>query len=1126
MSFLFKLFPIVSTVFILGCEYKPDETMFVELSAATSGIDFVNEVSENESLNIMTYEYLYNGGGVAIGDINQDGLADVFFTGNMVQNKLFLNKGDLKFEDITLKAGVSGRNKWKTGTSMVDLNADGLLDIYVCYSGPGTDEDRRNELYINKGIQNGVPVFSEQAADYGLDAVGSYSTQCAFFDMDRDGDLDAFLVNHADMFYNVFFNSKKLRTLRHPKFGNRLYRNEKGKFIDISEEAGIFGGGANFGLGVSTGDINSDGWPDIYVTNDYNEQDYLYLNNGNGSFRDVTKESFGHISQFSMGCSMEDLNNDNLLDLVTLDMLPEDNYRQKLLKGPDGYDYYTLLVDSGFHHQNMRNMLQLNQGIDQNAVPRFSEIGQLTGISNTDWSWSPLLVDFDNNGWKDVFITNGYLRDFTNMDFLKYSYAEADAKAKREGVKLKTWELVKQLKSTRIHNYLYSNSGNLEFNDHSTEWGFEKPTISNGAAFGDLDNDGDLDLIINNINQQAGFYRNNSNNKNKHHFIKLKITGNAGNSFGIGTKVKLTIGHSTQYRELYPVQGYLSSMEPILHFGLGNDSVIDKIEIIWPDEKLTSFYGIKSDTTLHIDYKHSIFQDITGKDSLPKLFVDITKESGISYVHKEAVLQVDFKKQVLLPHQVSRQGPFLAKADVNGDGLEDFFVTGNDLQPGRLYLQRSDLNFFLSPSQPWTSDKFGRYGATVFLDVEGDGDADLLISGNSMGYSDNVTRYQTYLYKNNGKAVFEKSGSTLPALASMCNSIAVSDYDKDGDPDFFFSGRAVPGQYPVSPISYLVRNDTKGKKIEFHYASEQPEQVLRNPGMITSAIWADLTNDSWPDLIVAGEFMPVMVFENKKGILQDATKKMGLSETSGWWSSIEAVDLDRDGDLDLVAGNRGNNFQFKSTARHPLSLFYDDFDKNNSIDPLLFYHNQASVVPIASLDEITDQLPSLKKKFLRYEHYAKAQQKDILSSEQVKLAQKVEAKELRSVIFENKETGFSLKELPVELQFSPVNGIICKDINSDGIMDILVGGNYYPWRVQWGKMDAGFGWLLLGKGNLEFTPVYPSHSGLWMDGDIRNIQEIQGENNRSVFVIAKNNDSIQLVIQTGKDRNADREKGK
>ncbi|KYP16256.1 MAG: hypothetical protein A1D16_20140 [Flavihumibacter sp. CACIAM 22H1] len=1098
---------------MLSCNHRKHETMLLELPASASGIDFVNEVSENDSLNIMTYEYLYNGGGVAIGDINQDGLQDIFLIGNMVPNKLFLNKGELKFEDITGKAGVAGRNKWKTGVSMVDINSDGLLDLYVCYSGPGTDLERKNELYINTGSKNGIPVFSEKAAEYGLDAPGSFSTQCAFFDMDRDGDLDAFLVNHADMFYNVFFNSKKLRTLRHPKFGNRLYRNDKGKFIDISEEAGIFGGGANFGLGVATGDINADGWPDIYVTNDYNEQDYLYLNNGDGSFREVTKESFGHISQFSMGCGMEDLNNDNLLDLITLDMLPEDNYRQKLLKGPDGYDYYTLLVDSGFHHQNMRNMLQLNQGNDPHGFPRFSEIGQLTGISTTDWSWSPLLVDFDNNGWKDIFITNGYLRDFTNMDFLKYTYAEADAKARREGIKLKTWELVKQLKSTRIHNYLYSNKGNLSFEDKSTEWGVEMPTISNGAAFGDLDNDGDMDLIVNNINQQAGVYKNNADQKSKHHFIKLRFKGTAGNSFGIGTKAKLTIGSSTQYRELYPVQGYLSSMEPVLHFGIGNDSVIDKIEIQWPDNKLTLLNKVKADTTLLIDYTNTRLQDPIHREDAAALFVDITKEAGLNFVHKENVQLVDFKKQVLLPYQVSRPGPFLAKADINGDGLEDIFVGGNDLQPGQLFLQRTNFKFTLSESQPWVSDGFSRYGAMVFIDVDTDGDADLLVSGMGKGAAENAPHYQTILYVNDGKGRYEKSTNSLPVLASMSTSIAVADYDKDGDPDFFFAGSTVPGKYPLVPVSYLVRNETKGNKIAFVYASEQPEKLLRNPGMITSAVWGDLNKDSWPDLVLAGEFMPVMAFENNKGSLQDVTKKRGLAETAGWWSAIAAVDLDRDGDLDLVAGNKGYNFQFKTTVEHPLSLVYDDFDKNGSIDPLLFYYNQGISVPVASLDEITDQLPSLKKKFLRYETYAKAQQKDLLSSEQMSAAHKLEVKELRSVLFENTGNGFRLKNLPVEVQFSPVNGIVCRDFNSDGIPDLLVGGNYYPWRVQWGKMDAGFGWLLLGKGELDFAPVYPSHSGLWLDGDVRSIQEIHGENNRAVFVVAKNNDSVQLVVQ-------------
>ncbi|MDQ3681832.1 MAG: VCBS repeat-containing protein, partial [Bacteroidota bacterium] len=840
LSLLFAWIVLATT----ACK-ESASTLFVEKKSQQTGVDFENKMEENESFNIMTYEYLYNGAGVAVGDVNNDGLADIYFTGNMVPNKLFINKGNFKFEDITSKAGVAGRERWKTGTTMADVNGDGLLDIYVCYSGPGTDEARKNELYINNGPSpspsgegRGEVSFSEKAAEYGLDAPGTFTTQCAFFDMDRDGDLDAFMVNHADMFYNAFSNTTKLRNTRHPKFGNRLYRNDNGKFTDISQQAGIFGSGLNFGLSVSVSDLNNDNWPDLYVTNDYNEQDFLYLNNQNGTFREVLKQSMGHISQFSMGSDIEDYNNDLQPDVFTLDMLPEDNKRQKLLKGPDGYDLYTLLVDSGFHHQNMRNMLQLNMGIDSDGIPQFSEIGQLAGISNTDWSWAPLLADFDNDGWKDIYITNGYLRDFTNLDFLKFTYAEAVQKARENGKEINTWELIKQLPSTKISNYIFSNNHNLTFSNKTTEWGLNEPSISTGAAYADLDNDGDLDLVVNNSNQPAFIYENNSNKLSSHHYLKIKLKGPGANTQGIGAKVIVTTDSTEQLKELYTTKGFQSSVEPVLHFGLGNQSMVKSIKVIWPDGKVSVQNNSKADVLLTIDHAQAADPTIASLANPVFLFSDYSFASGLSYQHHENNSYVDFKTQFLLPHQVSKQGPFLTKGDVNGDGLEDVFVGGNMNQPGQLYLQINEAKFVIAASQPWTQEKTAKDAGVVLFDADGDKDIDLFISKGGTEFPVNDPMYQAVLYLNNGKGVFTKAVNALPALTASSSCIVAADYDKDGDTDIFIGGRSVPGNYPVAAISYLLRNESRNGIVKFEYASEQPEKLLRQPGMVTTATWA------------------------------------------------------------------------------------------------------------------------------------------------------------------------------------------------------------------------------------------------------------------------------------------------
>jgi hypothetical protein len=1103
---LFATFSLFVVCF--SCRQQPSAQLFTNLPSEKTGIDFVNNIDESEQMNIMTYEYFYNGGGVAIGDVNGDGLQDIYLTSNQHGNKLYLNKGGMHFEDITEQAGVGGKNSWATGVTMADVNGDGLLDIYVCYSGLGDTASRANLLYINDGVKNGVPHFTERAKEYGIDAPGTNSTQAVFFDYDHDGDLDMLLINHATMFYDPFVNTNKLRTKRHAYFSNRLYRNDNGNFVDVTETAGIPGGGNNFSLGVAVTDFNNDGWPDLYITNDYEEQDFMLINNHDGTFKDVTKQALNHISKNGMGCDVADYNNDGLMDIMVADMLPEDNKRQKLLKGPDDYDKYTLLVDSGYFHQNMRNTLQLGRGLSPDGTPMFSEIGQLAGVSNTDWSWSPLFADFDNDGWADLYITNGFLHDFTNMDFLKFTYTEKMQEARKENKELDKLKLIKDLPSTRISNYMFHNNHDLTFDNKTKSWGLEMPSVSNGAAYADLDNDGDLDLVVNNLNEKAWIIENHANEQLKNHYLKIKLRGSGKNTSAIGARVKV-VTNTTQTKELYPVRGFQSSMEPILHFGLGNQSVAKKIEITWPGNKKTFLQNIKADTLLTIaeEDEKDVKQFVNTPEIAP-IFTDYTAASGIDYQHKETT-DVDFKTEYLLPHQVSKEGPFLAKADVNEDGLEDVFVGGNMYQPGVLYLQTKAGKFVKAPSQPWAKDAFAKDEGVLFFDANGDKHPDLFIVRGGAGFPPYDEAYQAVLYLNDGKGNFTLAKNALPKLTGNGSCIAAADYDKDGDMDLFIGGYNIPGSYPETSYSYLLRNDTKNGVVKFNYASDQPEKTLRMPGLVKTAVWADINNDGWLDLIVAGEFMPITVFENDRGKLVNKSENYGLGKSNGLWCKLVAADLNNDGKIDLVAGNMGLNAQWRASVSTPLTLCYDDFDGNGSIDPLLCYYVQGKSYPAASLDELAGQIPFVRKKFLRYEDYSTATLDDILSSEQKNESKTLTANATASCWFENDGKGhFIMHRLPLEAQVSAVNGIEVADLDGDGKKDLILSGNYYPWRVQWGRMDASIGVVCKGDGKGGFVALPYEKTGLLLNGDVRDMISISTGKNGKILVASRNNDRV------------------
>jgi len=1119
------LYLSMSVIFLNSCKEK-EATLFTKLPSDHSGITFENTIQESPEINILNYEYTYNGGGVAVGDFNNDGLCDLYFTGNTVKNRLYINKGSLQFNDITDKAGVAGRSLWKTGVTVADVNGDGWLDIYVCYSGPDLNQSLSNELYINNGGKPGdEPTFKEQAKLYGLDAPGTYSTQAAFFDYDRDGDLDMFLINHGNHFYSPFINTNKLRNTRHPNFGNRLYRNEmilnEAKkpnpiFTEVSQEAGIHGGGINFSLGISISDVNNDGWPDIYVTNDYEEQDFFYLNNKNGSFKECTKYSFGHLSRNGMGTDLADYNNDGKTDLIEVDMWPEDNYRQKLLKGPDDYNRYQLMVDSGFHFQQMRNTLQLNTGNDADGIPMFSEIGQLAGVSSTDWSWAPLLIDIDNDGLKDLFVTNGYLRDFTSMDFLKYTVEEAKKEAMVNGKPLQVYELISKMSSTKTSDYLFKNNGDLTFSDFSKEWGIFEPNLSFGATYADLDNDGDIELITNNTNEVATVWKNNSSEKNENSYLRIKLIGPPGNDFAIGAKIYIECHGVNQYQELFPTRGFQSSVEPIVHFGLGSGKAVSRLKIIWPDGKQTEINDQKVNTLIQVPYSSATDPKADQPIAPSPLFKNISVASKVNFIHQENNF-VDFDNEVLIPYQLSRSGPALAKGDVDKDGSDDFYIGGAAGQKSILYLSDGNGQFNRAVQQPWESEESREDTGATFFDADGDGDLDLFVVSGGNEFKDGSEELDDRLYVNKGSGVFikAKSGST-PADHVSGSCVTAGDFDKDGDLDLFVGGRARPENFPSASPSAILRNESNSKtgEIKFVVATKEINPDLREVGMVTDALWNDFNNDGWLDLIVVGEWMPIRLFENKKGKLIEVKSKE-LEESSGLWNRVAAADLDHDGDLDFVVGNAGTNLPWHATVNEPVTLYLNDFNGDGENDPIICNYIQGKSYPVAARDELLLQMNNLRKKFTTYSSYGKAFMEDVVGPEQIKSSKRFVVNTLQTSILENIGNGnFKLKALPIIAQVSSVRGILIDDFNGDNIADILLSGNFYPYRTQYGPCDASKGLLLQGKKD-GFIPMNWEGTGFYADGDIRNMVLLKSKSNKQFIVAARNNESV-LIFQSNK----------
>src|SRR5680860_724693 len=974
------------TLLFFSCGH--DDTLFVSVPSSHTHINFSNDIEEDSLNNIYTFMNIYTGAGVGVGDIDNDGLTDIFMAGNGVSSALYRNKGGLVFEDITEKSDLTSES-WSTGVAMIDINQDGWLDIYVCVSGSASIAERANLLYINQ--KDGT--FTEEAQNYGL-ADTAQATQAAFFDYDKDGDLDMFLIiNPVDYSLSSVNRIRPKKVNGESSSTDKLYRNNgDNTFTNVSAAAGIRIEGYSLGLGIA--DINNDSWPDVYISNDFLTNDVLYLNQGDGTFIDVSDNFLKHTSFAGMGNDIADFNNDGLMDIMVLDMLPEDNQRRKTIVPSGSFDKLQMLSDRGYTPQYTRNTLQLNNGNGS-----FSEIGQFSGIDKTDWSWSVLLADYDNDGYKDAFITNGFRRELGDLDYINYQQQElSNPFGSDTDRKQKKLEAIKNLPKAAVKNYFFKNKGDLEFNNVSETWGISEKSISNGSAFADLDNDGDLDLIVNNINHKASILENKSEKHADKNFLKIRLEGKPGNLQGIGTTILVETQGKRQYYQHYLSRGYESSVDPQIHFGLGNTKKIDSLSVEWPDGKKQVLKDISCGQTLTIQYTDA---EIQGDDTLQKqdktIFREVSKELGSDYLHVENQFN-DFNIQPLIPHMQSKNGPKISVGDIDGDGLEDFYVGGSAGHSGSFFIQTPEATFIEKPlDQDIACEDMG----SLLFDVDDDGDQDLYVVSGGSEFQKYNENYQDRLYRNDGRGNFTRDDLAVPEMKTSGSIIAASDFDGDGDLDLFVGGRVVPGEYPLPPQSYLFRNDLE----KFTDVTNTLCTQLSDLGMYTAAVWSDFDGFGISDLILAGEFMPISLFKNTRGEFVDVTEKARLSKTSGWWNSLAAADFDHDGDIDFIAGNLGTNSRFKASGEEPLCIYANDYDDNGSIDPVMCYYTLGKNYIAHSRDEIIKQINPMRLRFKTYEEYAKVTFSEAFLPEELKDAYVVHAEHFESSYIENLGDG-------------------------------------------------------------------------------------------------------------------------
>lgn len=1071
--------------------------MFELLPSSATGISFTNKVEDSKELNIFNFRNFYNGAGVATGDVNNDGLADIFFTANLGANKLFLNRGNMQFEDITKSAGFKNDGKWYTGVTMVDLNGDGWLDIYICNSGK-LGMNKPNDLYINQ--RNGT--FVEQAAKYGLADIG-LSTHASFFDYDHDGDLDCFVLNNSPRSIESFGYNKSLRNVRDTINGDRFYRNDNGKFKDVSREAGIYGSEIGFGLGVTVGDVNNDGWEDMYVSNDFFERDYLYINNGNGTFKEVINDAIGHISQGSMGSDMADINNDGYLDIFTTEMLPESDYKLKTTIKFDDYDVQNARLQNDFHHQFTTNCLQLNNGDHT-----FSEIAQYAGVDATGWSWGALCFDFDNNGYKDIFVCNGLNKDLTDQDFLEFfGSAEVLNKVKEGGFQFK--DILDRMPSNKIPNYAFINNGDLTFKNATDALGFSTPSFSNGAAYADLDNDGDLDLVINNVNMEAFVYRNNTSERSVNHYLRVKLNGTAPNTSGIGSRVTIYANNAAQVLEQMPIRGFQSTVDNILHFGLGNINVIDSLIIRWPDNRYEKLENLHCDTLLTLN-QHSAHQATSSnREPLPTstnlLFKPYSFADGVGHHENNFI---DFDVERLIPKMLSTEGPSLAVADINNDGLEDFFLGNAVGDTAKILIQQKSGKFILKQQESLIKDKYFETTGSVFFDADNDNDKDLLLASGGNQAQPGSPYLNVRLYVNDGNAKFTRDTSNFPQIPINASCITLLDYDNDGKEDIFIGARCVPGKYGIRPASVLIKNHGNGK---FTDVTALAAPLFKNMGMVTDAKFADINNDNKKELIIAGDWMPLSIYQ----FTNNAFKKISeIKNSSGWWNCIELNDIDNDGDVDILAGNTGLNSRIKATPGKPAKLYVGDLDKNGQIECIpVYFKTDGKAYPYFMKGELQQQIPSLKKDFLYFKDYAGKPIEEVFTAEQLKDLDILEANESRSCIYKNQGNGqFTCEPFPVRAQLSYMFAIYAGDLNNDQRKDIFMAGNFYGLKPQAGRFDASYGVTLVTDASGHFKYVPPAESGLFVKGEVRDIKPITIAGKQALLV-AKNNDELEVFLK-------------
>lgn len=1088
---------ILASVFYFSCtnqELKKGE-LFQNVSSDSTGVNFINKLEFSQEFNIYTYRNFYNGGGVGLGDVNNDGLIDIFFTANQGSNRLYLNKGNFRFEDITEKAHVAGTKSWSTGVSLADVNGDGWLDIYVCNSGDIEGDDKENELFIN----NGDLTFTERAREFGIADKG-FTTHAVFFDYDRDNDLDLYILNNSYQAIGSFNLMKNERPKRDSLGGDKLMRNDDNHFTDVSEQAGIYGSVIGFGLGATVGDINKDGWQDIYVSNDFFERDYLYLNNQNGTFKECLTDQMKSISGASMGADLADINNDGWADIFVTEMLPESNERLKTVTTFENWDRYQYSVTNDYYHQFTRNILQLNNGNNS-----FSEIGRLTGMEATDWSWGALMFDMDNDGLKDVFVANGIYQDLTNQDYLQYVSNEEVVRSIVTNNKVNYKKLVELIPSNPVSDYAFQNQGNLTFVNKAVEWGIGEPNFSNGSAYGDLDNDGDLDLVISRVNEQASVIRNEVNVLYPdHRYLKFHLKGIGRNSNALGTKITVKQGNQQFYIEQMPNRGFESSVDPRPNLGLGMIDTVEQVRVQWPDGKETIINNVATNRLLALDQRDAV--DVLAPNSIhaTPIFEKVVS-SPVNHKHQESNF-VDFDRDKLMYHMLSAEGPRVSKGDVNGDNLDDFYIGGAKDIAGSLYIQSTDGGFKATNQKIFDEDKVSEDQASLFFDADNDRDLDLYVCSGSSEFSTISNALLDRLYFNDGKGNFVKSDQSLPTVAlENTSTVKSGDYDNDGDLDLFVGVRGQSFSYGLPTNGYILNNNGKGGFSDVT-ASVAPELI--KIGLITDASWADIDEDSDLDLLVVGEYMPVKVFVNEGGHLIDRTEFTGLSLTSGWWNRIESADLDNDGDLDFVVANHGLNSRFRASVEKPVGLYVNDFDKNGTTEQIICTFIGDKSYPMILRHDLMLQIPSLKKKYLKYDNYKDQTIQDIFTKEELQGAVKLEAFELGSGILVNNGKGkFVFKRLPIEAQFSTMYAIEISDFDLDGNPDIVLGGNLYRVKPEAGRYDATYGVFLKGDGRGEFRSVSQLNSGLVLDGEVRDFKmlKVMGKN---LLMVARNNDTI------------------